>query len=183
MKNLIPLFLLIFLGFQSCDAQHNDNNGSESKIDTIQRVVPPPPGRPPPSLQEEGIFRVVEEMPRFPGCEGKGTKEEIRKCSEQEFTKFIYKNLQYPKEAREKKIEGTCVVQLTIEEDGSVEDVELVRDIGGGCGEEAVRVVELMNKKEIKWTSPKSANRPVKVRFPLPVKFDLLSIEGNENGG
>ncbi|MEM0991613.1 MAG: energy transducer TonB [Bacteroidota bacterium] len=135
---------------------------------------PPPPPPPPPAPKEEEIFRVVEDMPRFPGCEGKGlSKDELKKCAEGKMLEFLYKNINYPAIARENGVEGTAVVQFTVEKDGSITDAKLARDPGAGTGQEAVRVIEMMNSKGLNWIPGKQRGRPVRVRFTLPVKFKL----------
>lgn len=83
--------------------------------------------------------------------------------------KFIYDNIQYPGIARENGVEGTVVVQFVVEKDGSITDVKVIRDIGAGCGAEAMRVVNKMPK----WNPGKQRGRPVRVQFNLPVKFKL----------
>ena len=87
---------------------------------------------------------------------------------------FIYQNIRYPVIARESAIEGTVVVRFVVETDGSLQDIELVRDIGGGCGEEATRIVRLMNEKGLRWTPGEQRGRPVRVQFHLPVRFKLM---------
>lgn len=135
---------------------------------------PPPPPPPPPAPKEEEIFRVVEDMPRFPGCEDQGlNKAELKKCAEGKMVEFLYKNLKYPAIARENGVEGMCVVQFTVEKDGTVTDAQLARDIGAGCGQESLRVVEMMNTQGIKWIPGKQRGNSVRVRFTLPVKFKL----------
>ena len=121
----------------------------------------------------EEIFKVVEQMPRFPGCENKGSEAEKKQCAQQELLKFIYKNIKYPAIARENGVEGTCVIQFVVEKDGAIADAKVVRDIGAQCGQEALRVVNLMNQKGLKWTPGKQRGRAVKVQFNLPVKFRL----------
>ena len=116
---------------------------------------------------------MVEQMPRFPGCENKGSEAEKKTCAQQELLKFIYKNIKYPAIARENGVEGTAVVTFVVEKDGSVTDARVVRDIGAQCGDEALRVVNLMNQQGIKWTPGKQRGRPVRVQFNLPVKFKL----------
>jgi protein TonB len=86
---------------------------------------------------------------------------------------FIYKNIKYPAIARENGVEGTVVVQFVVEKDGSIANAKVVRDIGAQCGQEAMRVVQMMNQKGLKWTPGKQRGRPVKVQFNLPVKFRL----------
>ncbi|MDX1684106.1 MAG: energy transducer TonB [Saprospiraceae bacterium] len=135
--------------------------------------TPPPPPPPPPKEEPEEIFRIVEQMPRFPGCENKGSKAEKDQCAQQKLLEFIYANIKYPAIARENGVEGTVVVQFVVEKNGKVTDVNVVRDIGAGCGEEAKRVVNLMNSEGKRWTPGKQRGRPVRVQFTLPVKFQL----------
>ena len=61
------------------------------------------------------------------------------------------------------------MVQFVIEKDGSVTSVHILRDIGGGCGKEALRVVSNLPK----WTPGLQRGRPVRVQMNLPVKFSL----------
>ena len=135
---------------------------------------PPPPPPPPPKPKVEEIFKVVEENPRFPGCEDvAGGKEEKEKCAKEKLLEFIYKNIKYPAIARENGIQGMCVVHFVVEKNGTITDVELVRDIGAGCGEEAVRVVGLMNEMGERWSPGKQRGQPVRVQYNLPVRFKL----------
>ena len=135
------------------------------------RTAEPPP--PPPPPQEEEIFKVVEEMPRFPGCENEATTEAKKACADKKMLEFIYKNIKYPAIARENGIEGNVVITFVVEKDGVIKDARVVRDIGGQCGQEALRVVNLMNEQNIKWAPGKQRGRPVRVQFNLPVKFKL----------
>jgi protein TonB len=135
---------------------------------------PPPPPPPPPEPQVKEIFKIVEEMPRFPGCEDLSASiEEKKACADQKLLEFIYKNIKYPQVARENGIEGTVVVQFVVNEDGSVSDAELIRDIGAKCGEEAVRIIKMMNDMPEKWSPGKQRGRAVRVMFTLPIKFRL----------
>jgi protein TonB len=134
-----------------------------------KEIAPPPP--PPPVIEENEreIFKVVEENPTFPGCENVEDKVERKQCAEEKMLTFIYNNIQYPVVARENGIAGMVVVQFVVERDGSISNIKLVRDIGGGCGQEAMRVVSLMPK----WNPGKQRMKPVRVQFTLPVKFIL----------
>ena len=140
----------------------------------VEEEAPPPPPPPPPPPAEEEIFKVVEQMPRFPGCENSGgTNAEKAKCAEGKLLQYIYKNLKYPAIARENGVEGTCVIQFVVDKDGSVKQVKLARDIGAGCGEAARKVVEAMNNMPEKWTPGKQRGRSVKVYYTLPIRFKL----------
>ncbi len=106
--------------------------------------------------EPEEAFVVVEEAPAFPG----GDEARI---------KYFMENVKYPKEARDKGIQGTVYVNFVVEKDGSVTGVNLLRGIGGGCDEEAVRVVKDMPK----WIPGKQRGEVVRVQFNIPVKFVL----------
>lgn len=136
--------------------------------------APPPP--PPMSQREDDvkeIFMIVEDMPRFPGCENQPTKELKKTCSEQQMISYIYNNIKFPATAVENGISGNVIVQFVVNADGSIVDSKVLRDIGGGCGEEAIRVVELMNSMPEKWIPGKQRGRPVRVVFTLPIRFKL----------
>ncbi|MBR9923161.1 MAG: TonB family protein [Bacteroidetes bacterium] len=120
------------------------------------------------------VYFSAEVPPRFPGCENLDTTAVVRqKCSEESLLNFIYSNVQYPLEARMNDVEGTVVVRFIIEKDGTISNLEVVRDIGSGCAEEALRVVGAMNEIGVRWTPGLKDGEPVRVQFNLPVKFKL----------
>jgi protein TonB len=71
--------------------------------------------------------------------------------------------------AKESGIQGRVFVTFVVERDGSVTDVRVLRGIGGGCDEEAIRVVQNMPK----WSPGKQRGKSVRVQYNLPVKFTL----------
>ncbi len=107
-------------------------------------------------LDEPEIFLIVEEMPGFPGGEA-------------QLVKFLSENIKYPAIARENGITGTVFVTFVIGPDGTVKDVKVLRGIGGGCDEEAKRVVNSMPK----WKAGKQRGKPVSVQYNLPIRFTL----------
>ncbi|HMQ46278.1 MAG TPA: carboxypeptidase regulatory-like domain-containing protein [Saprospiraceae bacterium] len=146
------------------------------KEDVVERagnITPPPPPPPPPAPAIEEIFKIVEDMPRFPGCENVPSKEEELACSNRKMLEFLYQNLRYPALARDVCIEGTTVVQFVVDKNGQVSNAHIVRDIGGGCGQEALRVIELMEEADIRWIPGKQRGRPVNVLYNVPIKFRL----------
>ena len=139
-------------------------------VESKKNAPPPPPPPPPPTIDEEReIFKIVEQNPMFPGCEEITDKGERQKCAEEKMLQFIYGHIQYPSIARENGVSGMVVVQFVVERDGSISNITTVRDIGAGCGEEAVRIVGMMPK----WNPGKQRERPVRVQFTLPVRFKL----------
>ncbi|MFC5623210.1 energy transducer TonB [Algoriphagus winogradskyi] len=82
---------------------------------------------------------------------------------------YLTENMKYPVLAKEKNIEGTVIVTFVVLETGEIDTVEILRGIGGGCDEEAMRLV----KESPKWTPGKKDGELVKVRMRLPVRFKL----------
>ena len=102
------------------------------------------------------VFQVVEVDPEFPG-------------GMEALTKYLSENIKYPEQAKKDKIQGKVYISFVVEKDGSVADAKVLRGIGGGCDEEALRVVNAMPK----WTPGKQRNTPVRVQFNLPIVFKL----------
>jgi protein TonB len=134
-------------------------------------VIEPAPEEP---KDDNKIILIAEQMPRFPGCEEQGGTNDAKKaCADQKLLSFIYANIKYPIMAIEGQIEGTVVVSFVINKDGSVGDIKILREPGGGCGKETTRIVKMMNKMSEKWTPGKQRGKAVRVRYNLPVKFKL----------
>ncbi len=124
------------------------------------------------------IYKVVSEMPRFPGCEQIDTTLEAKtQCAQTALLMFFNQNIVYPWDAREQDIEGTVVLSLVVEKDGYISNPTVVRDIGGGCGEEAVRVASGMNEAlknaKLAWSPGKKDGKPVRTQVTVPIKFKL----------
>ena len=114
----------------------------------------------------EKIFAVVEEMPMFGGCKTK-------KCSDEKLIKYLQDNLKYPKVALDAKVEGKVFVQFVIRNDGAVSDIEVVRDIGAGCGQAAADLVLEMNDLDEGWTPGFQNGESVNVMYTIPVTYKL----------
>ncbi len=103
------------------------------------------------------VFQFVEQMPQFPG-------------GQVALINYLSSHVKYPKEAREKGIQGTVVVQFVVQKDGSIVHVKTVgKQKGGGLEEEAIRLVKQMPK----WIPGKQNKRHVRVQFSLPIRFKL----------
>ncbi|NJN77564.1 MAG: TonB family protein [Saprospiraceae bacterium] len=153
------------------------SNAVQQPVKT-ERPKPTPTKRvlPPPKKEVEVIeevFQIVEEMPRFPGCDITGSYDEKKKCADKKMLEFIYANVKYPSVARENNVEGTAVVSFVIKKDGSISNINVLRDPGAGCGEEAVRIINLMQNLPNKWIPGRQGNENVRVQFNLPIRFRL----------
>ena len=110
------------------------------------------------SQQEENdtIMDIIEIMPEYPGGE------EAR-------MKFIVENIEYPEIAREQNVQGTVYVSFIVEKDGSLTNIKILRGIGSACDKEVIRIVNKMPN----WKAGTQRGKAVRVKFNMPVKFQL----------
>ena len=109
-------------------------------------------------VEEEAIpFQLVEEKPSFNGGDAN------------EFSKWVNSKLVYPEIAKENGVQGRVTLQFTVEKDGSVTNVKVLRGVDSSLDKEAVRVVQ----SSPKWKPGKQRDRPVKVTYTFPVIFQL----------
>ncbi|MFW0717611.1 energy transducer TonB [Pedobacter sp. N23S346] len=99
----------------------------------------------------------VDEYPEFAG----GMKA---------FTKYMERNLRYPSQAQEEGVKGKVFVSFVVEIDGSITDVKVLRGIGFGCDEEAMKVI----KKSPLWKPGRNKGKAVRVRYNMPINFNLM---------
>lgn len=133
-----------------------------------QTEIQKPPIIKPKREKAERVFIIVEEEPLFNGCESI-LKIERKACATKAFFNYLKEHVKYPTLALENGIQGNVIVQFIVEKDGSISNTKVLRGVGGGCDEEAQRVIENMPK----WTPGRQRGRPVRVQFTLPVRFIL----------
>lgn len=102
------------------------------------------------------VFVIAENQPEFPG-------------GDSALFMFICMNLSYPAQARDNGLAGVVMVRFVVKKDGTIGNVKLLRDIGGGCGQAAVEMVKSMPR----WKPATQSGKPVNCEFILPVKFQL----------
>lgn len=128
------------------------------------------------------IYKIVTEQPRFPGCEKLDTTIDVKnKCAERALLQFFMGNINYPFEARQKDIQGTVVLSMVVEPDGLISNPKVMRDIGGGCGDEALRVANGMNQamreNYLRWKPGIKDGKEVRTEITVPIKFRLAEPE------
>lgn len=106
--------------------------------------------------EEQVIFDVVESMPEFPGGQAA-------------LMQYLAKNIKYPTISQENGTQGRVIVQFVVNKDGGIVDAKVVRSVDPYLDKEALRVVGTMPK----WTPGKQRNKPVRVKYTLPVMFRL----------
>jgi len=101
------------------------------------------------------IFSEVDLAPEFPG-------------GMEKFYQFVAYNIKYPQKAKKSGTSGKVIITFVVEKDGSLSNIKVAKDIGNGCGEEAVRVMQLVPK----WKPGIQGGEPVRVAFSVPVSFN-----------
>ena len=101
------------------------------------------------------VYTVVEEMPKFPG-------------GDEKLFEFLSR-IRYPIKAREEGISGRVYITFIIDENGNIKEPKVLRGIGGGCDEEALRIVKLMPA----WIPGKQNGRSVAVQYNIPISFNM----------
>ncbi|MEZ4949421.1 MAG: M56 family metallopeptidase [Saprospiraceae bacterium] len=181
----IPILGLVFFACQETakdqqdlekkviSVENIDNTSGSADLNTeylIDTVITFDPETMEESMQiiKNEVYKVVDEMPRFPGCEDESGDKD--KCAQQRMLEYIYKNIQYPEEAKKADVEGTVVVSFIVSSwGGKIIQPEIKRSIGGGTDEEVLRVVNLMPP----WIPGRQNGKEVNVRFHLPIRFKL----------
>jgi TonB family protein len=108
-------------------------------------------------------------LPVYPGCT-KSSKKKEEQCTERRILGFIDQKLKYPPAALQKGVQGTVTVFFIVEKDGSITGVRAANDIGGGCADEAVRIVSQLPKFR---PGLNATGNPVRINYILPITFRL----------
>ncbi len=135
------------------------NTATETVKSTETKYVPQEPPKvesAPVEDNDSKVFEFVEQNPSFPG-------------GFEALSAYLSKNIKYPPIARENGIEGKVILSFVVDRNGNIRDIKVKRGIGGGCDEEAVRVVKSMPE----WKPGKQNGKAVNVMFNLPVNFKL----------
>jgi protein TonB len=109
-----------------------------------------------PKEKVETIFKIVEESA-------------MPKGGMSEFYKYVKKNLDYPRQAKRMGIEGKVFLEFIVNKDGSIVNAKVIRGIGGGCDEEALRIIQ----DSPKWNPGKQRGKAVRQRMTFPLNFQL----------
>lgn len=143
------------------------------------------------SPQDTTIYDVVE-LPPFAllaNCvnakPANWTRDSVKHCAEIQLLSLLSGNIRYPQEAREKDLQGTVVVSFVVERDGKMSNLALLKDIGGGCGPEAIRVFKALDEAGLHFQPGVQGDKVVRSRMNIPLRFKLteaLPYYINTNG-
>jgi TonB family protein len=119
---------------------------------------------------KDTTIKIVEEMPRFSGCEELGLdKDSLSQCATKKLLEYVYSNIRYPDKAREYEVEGKAIIQFVIDKSGDVTDIKVLNGISKEIKNECLRLLRNMPK----WIPGIQDGVPVKVSFTLPIQFKL----------
>lgn len=165
-KTIFCLSLIVSAGFiQAQETQSEELEAPDVEVTEKEEIIEKPSSEDaegveqalaPEPVSEDEIYMLVEEMPKYTG-------------GDEALISFISSNISYPKEARKNNIEGRVILKFIVNEDGGISNVEVLRDLGFGCGEEAARVVAMMPN----WKPGKQRGIPVKTYFTMPIAYKL----------
>lgn len=149
---MLPAFALLVVGNISC------SQGTSEKQDAKEESVAPDSvvAVPTDSVAKDEVFMVAEQMPEYPG----GMKE---------LFKFLQDNVKYPESAMKKNVQGRVIVQFVVEKDGTPTEFNVVRSVDPDLDAEALRVMKAMSK----WKPGMQKGEPVRVKYTVPVSFQL----------
>lgn len=156
-------FLFLTILVYSCNAD-DPTNDSVTNLEKEVAVVAEDVAEADQNVRE--VFKVVEQMPRFGGCD---TKE----CSNEALISYIRKNIEYPESARAEGIQGRAIVQFVVEKDGTVTGINVARTPAESLGLSAKKIVESMNDLKVKWQPGKQRGKDVAVMMTLPITFKI----------
>ncbi|HEY9002117.1 MAG TPA: energy transducer TonB [Mucilaginibacter sp.] len=125
---------------------------------TLNDLEPAPTTQPATAIKhtEEPVFITVEEEPQFKG-------------GISAFYRFLGQNIHYPEGMLDKNIQGKELIAMTIETDGSLSDIKVVKDLGNGAAKEVIRVLKLSPK----WEPGYQNGNKVRVRYTIPISFNI----------
>lgn len=123
---------------------------------------------------EEEVFKIVEEMPRLPGCENFLNETERQNCASEKLLTYIFKNLKISNEDKiHDSFDYKCVAQFVVDTDGSIQNIKIIRGDSTILGNAFKKVISSMNEMSEKWIPGKHNGKHVKVIMTIPININL----------
>jgi tetratricopeptide (TPR) repeat protein len=105
------------------------------------------------------------------------TFDSLRNCGLNGLNQLIAQELKYPQQALADSIQGRVIISFVIDTTGALSDLQVVKDIGGGCGEESKRIFERMHEAGLRWLPAVNNQKKVALRMMWPIKFKIKEYE------
>ena len=156
MKHILFLFTLVYSTLSFAQKDTIVEQIRDTRIGEDAPVL----GETPSIMPAQAVFKIVEQMPQYPG-------------GDDAMMKFIQKNIKYPDLERESDIQGRVVLGFIVNVDGSLSDITVRKSVSHGLDKEAIRVVKLMPN----FIPGRQQGKAVRVQYMLPIMFKLASPE------
>ena len=161
---VIPMIIMVISVFYLNVSGQVSTTGNKEVVPLPPSPPPPPPPPPPPAsdkkfavgIKEGNAYQTVDEMPIFPG-------------GDEALLEYLFKNTRYPKEAKEKGIQGQVIARFIVKEDGTVSEVSILKSANPVFNDESIRVIGTLPK----FTPGKLKGKAVPVWFVIPITFAL----------
>lgn len=129
------------------------------------------------SAQDAEVYNIVQDPARLMICEMEPiSNRDKKKCSEQRLLRYVTQKITYPEQAIADSIEGTVVVRFVVTDKGLVGDAEVLKDIGGGCGDAALAIIDSIRADSIEWRPGIRDSVFVNSYVTLPIRFNIPKI-------
>ncbi|MCF0056724.1 M56 family metallopeptidase [Dyadobacter sp. CY356] len=151
------LFAFVTIGMVALFVAGCEQKENDQLSETMEKLTE---SKKPVNLEGKKIYTVVEQQPMFPG-------------GIEEMYKFLGQKIRYPKAAVDAGATGRVFLSFVVTETGEIGEIQVLKGIGHGCDEEAVRVLSLFPK----WEPAKQDGVPVNVRYNLPINFQMEESE------
>jgi len=149
MRYLILIFFFLFIGWTNTAVGQVDMTTADS------------------------IYVVADESPYLPECFADSlSNAQLKKCSQNLLLQVFFMRLQYPQKARDKKKGGMSVCSFVINKDGTMSDLNMIKDPGFGMGQAALDALRSIHEL-IKWVPAKDDGQPVRFKYMMPARFQI----------
>lgn len=163
----ICLTLLCFVACKSSGPGQDNLQGesSEKNVEITSEASPE-------ETEEDLMITPVPSIACLKSCATHEKAQDRSDCTSEAIIAYVTENLKYPEVAKTNNVQGMAIISFQIDTDGSTSDLKIVKDPGGGCGEEAKRLVkEYVQKNE--WQAAESYGTAIKSQYMIPIRFRL----------
>ena len=163
--------ILAVVIIQSCAS---DETGQQDHVDTTLELREEPENPTPEFDWGKDVHKIADKMPLFAECNTDVSEYiEKKECSNHALLTYLYKNLKYPDEAREAGVSGRVYLQFVVTDEGTIGKRRVEKDIGAGCGDAALAVLDKMAAEDVRWTPGIKDGKKVNLLLTLPVTYKL----------
>lgn len=125
-------------------------------------------------IDKKSSYKQIDKFPLLKSCLSLATYVESKECTDRKLLALIKEQLVYPDEAIKRGVEGSCILSFIVDSSGFIRHIDLVKDIGAGCGEAALNALQSITEK-VEFIAAEIDGKAVDVKLTVPVGFELGS--------